>query len=235
MATVQMGLPDRIKVTVLTSTANFVPDPRAVETLVQLQAAGGTSSGYNGGTAAAGSSGGGGGNYMEVLFTAPLTMASVAVTLGASTPGANATVINSANSTFGSFMTVAGGVRGWIYSTGGTEAQIGAPFAPVVSSVAFGAQAATIILDMPGGQGTGIMIPRAGDYGFIKGGDGGDSYWGRGGRSDAAIYSGGRGYASVQRDGSGYGWGGQGWAYGSIGNYGSHRGGPARCIITEYF
>ena len=235
MATVQIIPPDRIKVTILTASGNFVPDPRAVETLVQLQAAGGTSSGYNGGTAAVGAAGGGGGNYMEVLFTVPLTMASIAVTLGAPTPTATTQVVNSPASSFGSYITAAGGVRGGIYSTGGTEAQIGAPSSAVASSTAFGALAATILLDIPGGQGTGIMIPRNTDYGFIKGGDGGNSFWGAGGRSDAALYSGIRGFSSVQRNGTGYGFGACGFAFGAVSSLPGLLGGPPRCVITEYF
>ncbi len=237
MATVQVIPPDRVKVTVLSTTGNFVPDPRAVETRVQLQAAGGPSSGWSGSTVACGSSGGGGGGYIEAMFTSPITLASIAVTLGvATTPGTIANPAHSPDSSFGSYLTAAGGVRGSLFATSGTEAMIGAPMGPQSNSATFGALSGTVLLDIPGGQGTGIMIPRAGDYGFIKGGDGGDSFWGTGGRSDAAIYSGSRGFISVQRNGSGYGWGAQGWAWGGTVNaYGGHVGGPARCIITEYF
>jgi len=232
MATINALPPGNIKVTVFSATGSFVPDPRALQTRVQLQAAGGPSTSFtNGSSIAMGCSGGSGGGYIEVLFTAPIVLANVTVTLGVpASPGAN-----SPNSTFGTYVTAAGGVRGVVVSTAGTEAMIVAPQTPISNSVAFGALAGTTLVDVRGGQGTGAYIPRRGDYGFLKGGDGGDSVWGYGGRSDAAIFSGSGGYTSAQRNGIGYGFGSPGWAYGSTSAASGTVGGVGRCIVTEYF
>jgi hypothetical protein len=94
----------------------------------------------------------------------------------------------------------------------------------------------TILHNVTGQIAQSGYIPRSADHGFLKGSDGGDSFWGRGGRSDPAIYSGSRtSYRGLPKLGIGYGYGGAGAARGNRAVDRGLDGGEGVVIITEYF
>jgi hypothetical protein len=225
----------------------FVPDPLAVMTKFEIQAAGG-----NGGilpsVAAAGTSAGimagaGGGSFLSVMITEKIKLPSVRISVGGPKD-------------FPAFVDPKTGVAGekgddsYIGSSrvgGGNGGGVAAVTAAAVSRTGGAGTGYTFkfeelgqwfeLFRKDGGQSTAGYIPRSVDHSFIKGGDGGNSFWGVAGRSDYAIYSGVRtGYNTVSRDGYGYGFGACGRSYGNMNAYATGtKGGNGLTIVTEYF
>ena len=94
----------------------------------------------------------------------------------------------------------------------------------------------TELFNVTGQMGQSGYIPRAADHGFLKGGNGGNSFWGDGGYAYEAVYSAVRSsYRSYGQAGAGYGFGASGWASGNPANQGGGASGLGIVIITEYF
>ena len=215
----------------------FTPDPLAKKTKIEIQAAGGSGGRLysNYGTCSVGS-GGNSGNFYSCMIEEPITT-TLGVTVGGTTgtPGGNGAQGNvGAHSFFGSTQIVGGG--GGIVTYGTAQAVIIASSSQPGSAINWGSLSFTELLNITGQKGTSPWVPRQSDYGHIVGGDGGEAHWGHASRSEVAIYSASRGgYASVNHDGSGYGYGGCGFArggtQGGVGNYG----GAGLTIVTEYY
>lgn len=237
----QAGANKPPKVTRFEADGTFTPDPLAISTKIEIQAAGG-SGGWISDTPAtdgcAAGTGANGGNFYSCMVNEPLT-GSVAVVVGGVTPNslsANTVGITGTTSSFGGYLSILGGAGGQITTGASTSLVSSSPSQPA-STTDWGGIDATVLLDLTGQRGTSPWVPRSTDYGLIFGGNGGEAHWGRASRSDPAIYSGNRaGYASINRNGSGYGYGGCGIA---VGNRSANRkgnvGGAGLTIITEYF
>lgn len=227
-----------------TGSHTFTPHPDALATKIEVQAAGGA-----GGTTSAVArtngcglaNGGNGGNFISVLFEAkiPSSFPVVVGERGVNSPTQFSIGGAGGNVVIATSITCYGG-RGGSVTEGVTAALIyNQPpngGSNTTNWSVLGAGDPIILHNFKGQTSQSGYIPRYNDHGFIKGGDGGDSFWGRGGRSDPAIYSGARaGYRGIPRAGIGYGYGGAGAARGNRYADRGLDGGEGVVIITEYF
>lgn len=224
----------------------FVPDPLAVMTKFEIQAAGGGGGVLPSEGAAnyAGiMSGAGGGNFLSVIITEKIKLPSVRIFVGgvAQQPpsvdpekGANGELGD--HSYVGNSRVGAGGGCG-VTAVNTTAAAVRTGSTGGSNTLKFDELGSWFeLFRRDGGQGTSGYIPRYNDYGFIKGGNGGNSHWGVASRSDDALFSGSRNsYNSVSRDGYGYGFGACGRSYGNRTGVTGGLGGAGLTIVTEYF
>jgi hypothetical protein len=206
--------------------------------LRHLEFEGVAAGGSAGGSAAAGAgtygfgSGGGGGAWGKKLFTAAQLPSSVTITIGA--PGAavfNAAGINGidgAATTFGSLITLPGGLKGFVGSN------IAYTSWNTVSGSGYTAMPTGVDAGRPGESSDYPIMGIA--YGSSPGGV--LSLPGRGGGSPwAATFPGTVAGAGglVSNDGRGYGWGPSGpVSAGSQGAKQGNAGGPGAVMLTEY-
>lgn len=184
-----------INVQRFTSSGTWNKPSGASRVLVQVQGSGGAGGGAATTSAGQTSAGAGGeaGAYAESWYDASALTASVTVTIGAGGTGVVAgTGNNGATSSFGAFVSAAGGAGAGFAGASGTVAVFGA---------ARSTQAMTGDFQMAGGGGgSGFRLGSTG----ASGGAGGNSWFGRGGASN------GPGGTGV--NGTGYGGGGGGSA-----------------------
>ena len=224
-----------------TGSHTFTPHPDAVVTKIEAQAAGGAGGTTTSTAATSGcglANGGNGGNFISVLFEQKLLLSSFSVTVGSKGLNSSGSGVAGGN---GGNIVIAGvicyGGRGGQTTSGTTAALIYNQSPNTNNSTNWSVLGNPIILHNVTGQiAQSGYIPREADHGFLKGSDGGDSFWGRGGRSDPAIYSGGRtNFRAIPNAGIGYGYGGAGAARGNRVVDRGLDGGEGVVIITEYF
>ena len=227
------------KITRLTDTSGtFTPDPKAIHTIVEVQAAGacgGNSSSTTGYCSCNG--GGSAGAYVKAEIPQKIA-GNVSWTLPATIPMTNTGQIagfyTPGSATFGAYITAPSGIglvsvsnqggAGVAILQGGSVSGLGSVTLPAIE-----------ILRIAGGSGsTGYTVAPNLTNRFIKGGDGGDSVLGTGGRGADAVS--GEGATSVAVAGTGYGYGGAGVS--TCGNYGyaygnQFNGGNGIIIVTE--
>ena len=221
----------------------FTPASGAVATKIQMQAAGGGGSVTSGVGASLGCSaaaGAGGGNYYEALVNQAFSVSSIYITVPSAVqpPSSTGDGATGGSCTFGSYLAITGG-GGSRQTTGGYLALIYQSHAPNSSVINWGNINVTEILNKIGQEGGSPFVPIYNANSLIVGGRGGDSHWGFGSGSEAAIYNGASnprvGYVSVQRAVQGYGGGGAGAAVGNRTATAGTAGGAGRLVITEFF
>jgi len=218
----------------------FTPSAGAVATKIQMQAAGGGGSVTSGNGSALGcgaAAGAGGGNYYEAMVNQAFPISSISITVPSAVqpPASTGDGATGGSCTFGSYLSITGG-GGSRQITGGYVALIYQSYAPNASVINWGNINVTEILNKIGQEGGSPFVPYYNVNSLIVGGRGGDSHWGFGSGSEAAIYSASRvGYVSIQRAVQGYGGGGAGAAVGNRTATAGTPGGAGRLVITEYF
>lgn len=225
----------------------FVPDPLAVMTKFEIQAAGGgggvlPNEGSSGNYAGI-MSGAGGGNFLSVMITEKIKLPSVRIIVGERAahptfvdPEKGANGEQGDHSYVGNSRIAAGNGCG-VTAVNTTAAAVRTGNTAGSNALKFDELGDWFeLFRRDGGQGTSGYIPRLGDYAFIKGGNGGNSHWGVASRSDDALYSSSRSsFNSVNRDGYGYGFGACGRSYGNRTGVTGAFGGAGLTIVTEYF
>jgi hypothetical protein len=223
-----------------TGSHTFTPHPDAVVTKIEAQAAGGAGGTTSNAAATSGcglANGGNGGNFISVLFEEKLLLSSFSVTVGSKGVNPSSSGVGGSGGNIVIASITCYGGKGGQTTVGTTAALILNQNLNSNNNTNWSILGNPIILhNLLGQTAQSGYIPRAADHGFIKGGDGGDSFWGRGGRSDPAIYLGSRsGYRGIPRAGIGYGYGGAGAARGNRFVDRGLDGGEGVVIITEYF
>jgi len=221
----------------------FIPSAGAVATKIQMQAAGGAGSKTSGVAASwgcAAAAGAGGGNYYEAMVnqTFPASSIHITVPAAAQPPTSTGDGATGGSCTFGSYLSITGG-GGSRQTTGTFYSLIYTSYAPNASVVNWGNINVTEILNKVGQEGGSPFVPYYNVHSLIVGGRGGNSHWGFGSGSEAAIYNGGLyprvHYVSIQRPVQGFGGGGAGVAVGDRAAVRGTPGGAGRAVITEYF
>lgn len=222
---------NKVAIQVITGTGTFTPTSGAVFYLVEGVGGGGGGAGVPDPAASNArlAGGGGGAGYFRKLLTAQEMGANAAVTIGAAGPGGAAganngtagtdTVFNPAGT--GATLTASGGGAGTF--DGADRSVLGLYGGP-----GSGGGATNGDLNIAGAYGRpGLLLNVANASGAVNG-EGGNSFWGMGGR----INTDGTGDG---RDGSGYGAGGSGAT--SVNAAGTNAGGSGTIglvIVTEF-